>query len=89
MNEKVLVKQMIDLHKTSFDNGFAMLFVIQDQMEKMVGSLIDHAGWLPEEGKKVLDTLLTNCRKGREDFKNLVDDGYMKAHEFFEKSGGF
>ncbi|MDT8273794.1 MAG: hypothetical protein RRA35_11455 [Desulfomonilia bacterium] len=86
MDQKNLVKQMLDLHKTSFDNGFTMLLVIQDQMEKMVGSLIDQAGWLPEEGRKVLDSLLSNCRKGREDFKKLVDDGYLKAHDFFGKA---
>ena len=85
MENKELVKQMVDLHKTSFDNGFNMLITLQDQMEKMVNSFVDQAPWLPAEGKKAIANLVTTYKKGREDFKKLVDDGYKKVEETLSK----
>ena len=52
MENKELVKQMVELHKTSFDNSFNMLVTLQDQMEKMVNSFVDQAPWLPGRRKE-------------------------------------
>lgn len=52
MENKELVKQMVALHKTSFDNSFNMLVNLQDQMEKMVNTFVDQASWLPADGKR-------------------------------------
>ncbi len=85
MENKELVKQMVELQKTSFDNSFNMLVTIQDQMEKMVNSLVDQAPWLPGDGKKAFANLVGTYKKGREDFKKLVDDGYKKVEEYIAK----
>ena len=68
MENKDLVRQMVDLHKTSFDNSFNMLITMQDQMEKMVNSFVEKAPWLPEEGKNAVTNLVSTYKKGREDF---------------------
>ena len=85
MENKELIKQMVDLHKTSFNTSFNMLINLQDQMEKMVNTFVDQAPWLPAEGKKAFATLISNYKKGREDFKKLVDDGYKKVEEYISK----
>lgn len=85
MENKALMKQMVDLHKTSFDNSFNMLVNLQDQMEKMMNTFVEQAPWLPAEGKKAIGTLITTCRKGRDDFKKLVDDGYRKVEDYIGK----
>lgn len=85
MENKELVKQMVELHKTSFDNSFNMLITLQDQMEKMVNTFVDQAPWLPAEGKKAFVNLVGTYKKGREDFKKLVDDGYKKVEETLAK----
>jgi len=85
MDNKALVKQMVEMHKLSFDNGFTMLATLQEQMEKMVSSFVDQAPWLPEEGKKAIASLVGSYKKGREDFKKLVDDGYKKVEESLAK----
>jgi hypothetical protein len=84
MENKELLKQMVDLQKTSFDNGFNMLVSLQDQMEKMVNTFVDQAPWLPAEGKKAFTNLVTTVKKGREDLKKLVDDGYKKVEDYIE-----
>jgi hypothetical protein len=85
MENKELVKQMVKLHKTSFDNSFNMLATLQEQMEKMMDSLVLQAPWLPEDGKKVIGNLVETYKKGREDFKKLVDDGYKKVEDYLAK----
>ncbi|HVN72402.1 MAG TPA: hypothetical protein VMU10_10320 [Desulfomonilia bacterium] len=85
MENKELVKQMVELHKTSFDNSFNMLITLQDQMEKMMNAFVDQAPWLPAEGKKTFVNLVSTYKKGREDFKKLVDDGYKKVEETLAK----
>ncbi|MGD0209842.1 MAG: hypothetical protein ABSC14_02535 [Desulfomonilia bacterium] len=85
MENKELVKQMVELHKTSFDNSFNMLITLQDQMEKMVNSFVDQAPWLPADGKKAFTTLVSTYKKGREDFKKVVEDGYKKVEEYIAK----
>lgn len=85
MENKELVKQMVALQKTSFDNSFNMLVTLQDQMEKMVDTFVDQAPWLPAEGKKAFANLITTYKKGREDLKKLVDDGYRKVEDYIEK----
>ncbi len=85
MENKELVKQMVELHKTSFDNSFNMLVTLQDQMEKMVNSFVDQAPGLPAEGKKAFSNLVSTFKKGREDFRKVVDDGYKKVEEYISK----
>ena len=85
MENREIVKQMVDLHKTSFDNSFNILITLQDQMEKMVNTFVDQAPWLPAEGKKAFTNLVSTYKRGREDFKKLVDDGYKKVEETLGK----
>jgi hypothetical protein len=85
MENKELVKQMVALHKTSFENSFKMLATLQEQMEKVLSSFVDQTPGLPEEGKKAIANLVGTYKKGREDFKKLVDDGYKKVDDFLGK----
>jgi hypothetical protein len=83
MDTQKMAKQMIDFHKATFDNTFNAMVMLQDQTEKMVGTFLEQATWLPEEGKRVIDEWLGAYKKGREDFKKLVDDNFTKVEDFF------
>ncbi len=78
-----LAKQMIDFNKATFDNSFSSMVLLQEQSEKMVKAFLDQANWLPEEGKKVLNEWVTAYKKGREDFKKMVDESYKKVDDYF------
>jgi hypothetical protein len=84
MDQKQILKQMIDFNKTSFDNSFSAMVMIQDQTEKMVNSLLDQATWIPAEGKNAINEWVGSYKKGREAFKKNVDDSFKKVNEFFE-----
>ncbi len=86
MDPKQMTKQMIDFNKTAFDNTFNAMMVLQDQTEKMVSMYMEQAPWFPEEGKKLINEWVRAYKKGREDFKGIVDANYKKVEDYFAKA---
>jgi hypothetical protein len=83
MDQKQFVKQMIDFHKTSFDNSFNAMIMLQEQTEKMMSTVLEQATWLPEDGKNVLSQWIGAYKKGRDDFKKAVDENFKKVEDYF------
>jgi len=83
LEQKQVLKQMIDFNKAAFDNTFNALVMLQDQNEKMVNSLLDQATWLPKEGNKAINDWVNAYKKGCVDFKKTVDESFQKVEEFF------
>jgi anti-sigma28 factor (negative regulator of flagellin synthesis) len=86
MDNKKMVKQMIDLHKTSFGNCFSTMVTLQDQAEKLMKTFVDHTPGISDEGKKVIDQWTDAYKKGVDDLKKAIDEGYYKVDEFFNSN---
>jgi len=84
MDNKQILKQMIQFNKTSFDNGFSAMKIAQEQGEKMLAAFLEQAAWLPEEGRKAIKDWIDAYKKGSDDFKSTMDDNYKKVEEFLE-----
>lgn len=84
---KDMAKQVIQFYKTTFDNSFSTMVMLQEQAEKLMRTFIDQAPWMNEEAKRVLEQWTSAYKKGREDFRKAMDDGYKKVEEYFEKFG--
>jgi polyhydroxyalkanoate synthesis regulator phasin len=83
MDQKQVLKQMIDFNKAAFNNTFNAFVMLQDQAESMSNTLLTQATWLPQEGKKAIEELVKNCKTGRETFKKTVDESFKKVEDFF------
>lgn len=83
MDQKQMLKQMIDFNKATFENAFTTMVMVQDQLEKSTGTMLEQATWLPKEGRKAIDEWVKAYKKGRESFKNTVDEGYKNVEKFF------
>ncbi len=83
MDSITISKQMIDFQKTTFDNSFNAMVMLQEQAERMSNTLLDQATWMPAEGKKVVNDWVKAYKKGREDFKKVVDDNFKMVEAFF------
>jgi hypothetical protein len=83
MDSSKIAKQMIDFQKTTFDNTFNAMVLLQGQAEIMANTILDQATWMPEEGKKAINDWVTAYKKGREDFKKVVDENFKKVEDFF------
>ncbi|MCG6878098.1 MAG: hypothetical protein LJE96_02955, partial [Deltaproteobacteria bacterium] len=78
-----IAKQMVEFQKATFDNSFNAMSMVQEQAERMINMGLDQANWLPEEGKRVVDAWLKSYKKGREDFKKIVDGNFTRVEQFF------
>jgi len=79
-------KQMIDFYKSTFDNSFNAMVMLQEQTEKNMKMALDQATWLPAEGKKVVDEWVKAYKQGRDEFKKVTEENFKKVENFFNKS---
>jgi hypothetical protein len=87
MTPTKLTKQMLDFQKTTFDNAFNTVILIQDQTEKMTSSFLNQAPGFPKEGQNTINEWANAFKKGRDDFKKAVDESFEKMETFFSESG--
>lgn len=85
MDQGKITKQMIEFHKTTFDNTLNAMEILQEQTEKMVNMFLDQAPWFPAEGKQAVNEWVKTYKKGREAFKESVNESYEKVEEAFGK----
>jgi hypothetical protein len=83
MDNKIILKQFVQFNKTTFDNAFKAMELVQAQGEKMLNALLNQAAWIPEDGKKTITEWVRAYKKGVDEFKNTVDEQYKKVDEFF------
>lgn len=76
MDPKQIAKQMIQFTKTTFDNTFDAITILQEQTEKLIGTYLEQAPMIPAEGKKAIADWMKAYNKGREEFKAAVDENY-------------
>lgn len=82
---KDMAKQMVQFYKTTFDNSFNTMMMLQEQAEKLMKTFVTQAPGMSDDAKKVLDQWMGVYKKGRDDFKKAMDEGYAKVEEFFDK----
>ena len=86
MDNKEIVKQMIDFHKASFENCFSMMVTIQGQAEKLLKTFVDQTPGMSDEGKKFINQWSGTYRKGIDDLKKATNEGYDKLEKFFDSN---
>jgi polyhydroxyalkanoate synthesis regulator phasin len=83
MDPKQIAKQMIQFNKAAFDNAFDVMTVLQERTENLIGTYLEQAPLLAEEGKKAIADWMRAYKKGRIEFKTAMDDNFKKVEEFF------
>lgn len=86
MDPKKMGKQMIDFYKTTFDNSFTAMMMLQEQMDRMAGLYMGQLVNVPDEVKKGLAEWTKSYKKNCEDFKKVVDDSFKKLEGFFQEA---
>jgi DNA uptake protein ComE-like DNA-binding protein len=70
------VKHIISFHKTTFENSFAAVNILQEQTEELMTSAWRQAPWVPEDGKLMMEHWIAALREGRKAFRQSVQDGF-------------
>ena len=87
MDQKKMLKQMIDLNKATYRNSFNTIVTLQEQMEKATNALLAEAAWLPEEGRKAVKDWVASYKKGQETYKTNIDESFKKVEQYFSTEG--
>jgi len=87
MDQKQLCRQVIEFNKMAFENSFNAVIMLQDHVEKVASAVLMQSAWLPEDGRKAIDEMVRNFKRGRDDFRRAVDDGFKRADSFFRDPG--
>ena len=58
MDSAKIAKQMIDFQKTTFDNMYNSMVMLQDHTEKLANTLFEQATWIPEESSRIVNQCL-------------------------------
>jgi len=84
MNQFNFVRQMLDFNRTTFENAYGAMWMMQEQSEKMMNSFMQQATWIPGEGRKAMADMTAMCKKSCSDFKKAMDENFVKAEALFK-----
>ena len=88
MDQVSVLKQMLQFNKTAFDNSYNALEMGREQNDKMINTFLEQANWMPEESKKAIRQWLESYKKGCQDLKTTMDQGYEQVKAALEKQTG-
>lgn len=83
MEQKQIFKQMVEFNKGAFTNAYNAMVMVQDQTETLANTMLNQATWLPEEGRKAVQEWVEAFKKGREAYKQSVDDAFKRVEALF------
>jgi hypothetical protein len=86
MEAKKIGKQMMDFYKSTFDNSFSAMMMLQEQMERMANLYWGQMVNVPDEFKKGVAEWTKSYKKNCEDFKKTVDDNFKKLESLFQEA---
>ena len=86
MDAKKMGKQMMDFYKSTFDNSFSAMMMLQEQMERMANMYWGQMVNVPDEFKKGVAEWNKSYKKNCEDFKKVVEDSFKKLESFFPEA---
>jgi hypothetical protein len=82
MDQSQFAKQMIDFQKTTFDNLYDSMVMLQDHTQKLASTVFEQATWLPEESSRLVRQWIEIFKKGRNDYKSAVDDIFTRIDDW-------
>lgn len=72
---------VLKLMKSSFDTAFSNTEKIQDLNQKMLKDMMELGEEIQADTMKIADTLIENAKKGRDQYKKVIETGFKKVEE--------
>ena len=77
MEYSQITRQVLDLQKMSFSNWYDAIALLQDQATTAMDMVLDQNTWVPEEGRKAIQSWVSACQQERGRFKSYIDEGFV------------
>ena len=85
MNNKDMMKQMIDFQKESLKNCFSMMVTLQLQAENIF-NFFHYLPIMSDEGKKFMKQRTDAYKKWIDDLKKVMEEGYSRVEAFCDNN---
>jgi len=83
MDNKKVIKRLIDYHKTSLENCFSMMVALQQQAENIL-NFFHYLPIMTDEGKKFMKQRTSLYKSWIDDLKKAMDAGYEAIEKFYD-----
>jgi len=82
MMEAKWMQPIVDANKIAFQTWFHSVSAMQDQTEKMMNTLWSQSPVVPESNRKMFNEWVDMFKKGRDNMKKTVDQGFDAWEQF-------
>jgi len=83
MDKTQMGKQFFEFQKTTFNNAYNALTMVQDQAETFGIGLIRQNPSIPQQTKDAVDGWLKMCKTARDNYKKAVDESFSNMEGYF------
>ncbi len=83
MEQKQMLKQMLEFNQTAFNNTFNALTLLQGQFEQVAKTVLEQANQLPAEARQAIENCTETYKSACQTFKQQIDDSYKQVEKFF------
>ena len=87
MDQMQMAKQMIQMNKLVFDNNYNMIMSAYEQNKLIFSTMLGQASNLPVEAKNAIEEWLKMYKKGCEELKDMIDQGYQMVEKTMSDAG--
>jgi hypothetical protein len=84
MFENEMLRTMIEVNETAFNNSYNAVVAIQEESEKLMNAFMVNSVFMPKEGQEVIDQWVGLYHKGCQEYKKMMDDGFDAAKGLFK-----
>ena len=83
MDQKQIVKQMLEFNQSTFNNAFDMMTLFQDQFETVANAALDQTNVLPAEGRQIMENWGEIYKSGRHALRTQINNNFKQAENLF------
>ena len=77
-------EEILKLMKSSFEASFDNVTQLQEVNEKVLKEAIQQGKTARNEALKMVDEFVAHARKGQEEYRKLMEEGFKKLEDMFK-----
>lgn len=85
METNQMTKQILDFQRGAFSSWYSVMTAMQEQAVSSLNTVLDQSNWMPDEGRRMVLTWVSACKKGRDDVKGLVEESFSGLEKVMVK----
>jgi hypothetical protein len=83
METNRMTKKILDFQKGAISQWYDVMTSMQEQAASSLRTVLDQSGWIPDEGRQMVQNWVSACKKGCHDYKELVEESISGFEKVF------